>query len=193
MGIDLSKGERINLSKSNPGLKRVRVGLGWSANQFDTGGSYDLDASVFVCEAGPKLISDKHFIFYNNHADPEGAVKHAGDNRTGDAEGDDETVIIDLAKLHANAEEISFIVTIHGAPENGQNFGQVSNSYIKLYDDETGVEIAKYSLEDEASGATAVQFGSVYKKDGQWSFKAVGQGFKKGLGDFVSIYGGTAA
>lgn len=195
MAINLSKGNRINLQKEAPALKRVRFGLGWDAKKFDTGKDFDLDASVFVCKAdaegSPKLISDSYFVFYNNLKSPDGAVIHAGDNRTGSATGDDESVTVDLATLSVDVDEISFIVTIDSAVERKQNFGQVSNSYIKLYDDETGNEIAKYSLEDDFSNETSVQFGSLYKKDGAWLFKAVGAGFQKGLGDFVLAYGGT--
>jgi len=201
--INLEKGARINLSKDAPELKRVRIGLGWDANKFDSGTEFDLDASAFVCKmdasGAPKLLSDDYFVFYGStHISPDGfksspdnAVRHSGDNRTGAGDGDDETMTVDLAALTADASEISIIVTIHKADERRQNFGQVSNSYIKLYDDETGKEIAKYALEDEFSTETAVQFGSLYKKDGHWLFKAVGAGFKKGLADFVRIYGGN--
>jgi tellurium resistance protein TerD len=180
------------LAKEAPTLTKVRVGLGWEANAFDTGGRFDLDCSVFLLGANGKLVSDNHFVFYNNKTSPCNAVVHSGDNRTGDAVGDDESVRIDLTTIEPTIEEVSFIVTIHD--DTGKlNFGQVKNSYIKLYDDSTGVEIAKYSLEDDFSTETAVQFGSLYKKDGTWMFKAVGAGYKKGLADFVVIYGGTLA
>lgn len=197
MGIDITKGGRVDLNKQSPGLKRVRIGLGWNPNGYTTGAAFDLDASVFVCKAndqapaGCSLISDQHFVFFNNLKDPEQAVVHSGDNRTGDAAGDDETIVIDLAKLNAQASEISFIVTIHDAAARKQNFGQVAKSYIKLYDDESGAEIAKYALDDDFHAETAVQFGSLYKKDSGWMFKAVGAGYDKGLGDFVQIYGGN--
>lgn len=197
MAINLEKGGRINLSKDVPLLKRVRLGLGWDANQFDTGKDFDLDASVFICKAdaqgSAKLISDEHFVFYGHLTSPDGAVMHKGDNRTGAATGDDESIIVNLQKVAPEVEEMSFIVTIHEASERRQNFGQVKNSYIKLYDDETGKEVAKYSLEDDFSTETAVQFGSLYKKDGAWLFKAVGAGYKKGLADFVVAYGGNLA
>lgn len=192
MGINLTKGGRINLSKEAPSLTKVRIGLGWEANAFDTGGSFDLDCSVFLLGANGKLVSDNHFVFYNNLKSPCGSIVHSGDNRTGDAAGDDETVRIDLARIEPAIEEVSFIVTIHDDSAK-LNFGQVKNSYIKLYDDATGVEIAKYSLEDDFSLETAIQFGSLYKKDGAWMFKAVGAGYKKGLADFVVIYGGNLA
>lgn len=192
--INLEKGGRINLTKENPSLKKVRAGLGWSPNPTDTGEEFDLDVSVFVCSnssGAPKLLADEFLVFYNNKTSPDGAVVHSGDNRTGEGEGDDETVTVELGKLDPKADELSFVVTIHKAVERKQNFGQVQNSYIKLYDDATGAEVAKYELEDSFSTETAVQFGSLFKKDGQWSFKAVGAGFKKGLADFVRIYGGN--
>lgn len=194
MTINLEKGNRVSLSKEAPTLKRARLGLGWDANRTDTGHKYDLDASCFVCSdngGNPKLLSDAHFVFYNNKTSPNSAVIHSGDDRTGEAAGDDETIVVDFAKLEANASEISFIVTIHDADARKQNFGQISNSYIKLYNDETGEEIAKYSLEDDFSSETAVQFGSLVKKDGNWIFKAVGTGYKRGLIDFVRAYGGN--
>lgn len=197
MSISLVKGGRINLSKEHPSLTKVRVGLGWAPNGTDTGAEFDLDASLFVCKndasGSPKLIADEYFVFYGNKTSPDGAVQHTGDNRTGDAAGDDETILVDLSKLNAAADELSFIVTIYEYDVRKQNFGQVGSSYIKLYNDETGAEIAKYSLEDDFSTETAVQFGSLYKKDGAWSFKAVGTGYKKGLGDFVTAYGGNLA
>lgn len=197
MAINLEKGGRINLSKDVPQLKRVRLGLGWDSNSFDTGKDFDLDASVFICKANAqgaaKLLSDQHFVFYGNLTSPDGAVVHKGDNRTGAATGDDENIVVDLKKLAGEIEDILFVVTIHEAAERRQNFGQVKNSYIKLYDDETGKEVAKYSLEDDFSSETAVQFGSLYKKEGAWLFKAVGAGYKKGLADFVIAYGGNLA
>lgn len=192
MAISLEKGGRINLSKENPDLKRVRFGLGWDPNAFDTGTDFDLDASVFVLANG-KLISDDYFVFYNHKDSPDTAVHHTGDERTGGLEGDDESIIVDLSKLNSSVDELSFIVTIFDYQNRKQNFGQVKNSYIKLYNDETGAEVAKYSLEDDFSTETAVQFGSLYKKEGHWLFKAVGAGFKKGLGDFVKAYGGNLA
>lgn len=197
MAINLEKGGRINLSKDSPSLKKVRVGLGWDANKFSGGGEYDLDASAFICKydaaGSPKLIDDSYFLFYGNKLTPDGAVSHTGDNRTGDAVGDDETIIVDLTKLNPEASELSFIVTIHEADKRKQTFGQIEKSQITLYDDETGNVIAKYSLEDDFTSETAVQFGSIYKKDGSWMFKAVGQGFKRGLADFVTAYGGNLA
>lgn len=191
MAINLEKGGRINLSKEAPSLTKVRLGLGWQPNGYDTGADFDLDVSIFVCSnasGAPKLLADEYMVFYNNLKSPDGAVIHSGDSRKGDAAGDDETLTVEFPKLDARADEVSIIVTIHNADERRQNFGQVGGSYIKLYDDATGVVLAQYALEDDFSTETAVQFGSLFKKDGQWLFKAVGAGYKKGLADFVNIY-----
>ncbi|QNM98178.1 TerD family protein [Chitinimonas koreensis] len=192
MAIQLSKGQGINLSKSAPSLKRVRVGLGWDAPALYNGQPFDLDVSAFVCRlnaAGePKLISDSHLVFYNNLATPNGAVAHSGDNRTGAGEGDDETLRVDLGKIDADAAEISFVVTLHEAVERRQSLGQISNAFIHLYDDATGALIAGYALDTTFSNETAVQFGSLFRKDGEWHFKAVGAGYRLSLGDFVAGY-----
>lgn len=204
MAIDLNKGGRINLSKSNPTLTKLAVGLGWKPNQFSTGSQFDLDASVFLCKTGDdgsaKLVGDDYFVFYNHTSEPQGAVVHSGDSKDGSLNIDfgngvevDEIVSIDLAKLSPEVDEISFIVTIHDADVRKQNFGQVSNSVIVLRDDVSGEVLAKYVLEDDFSMETAVQFGSLVKKDGSWTFKAVGAGFNKGLADFVLAYGGSLA
>lgn len=196
MGIDLKKGGRINLTKEFPALKRINFALGWKPNPYDTGKPFDLDASVFLCKLDanghPKLLSDQHFIFYNHHSEPEGAVNHTGDNRTGEGTDPfDEHIIVELDRLNANIDEISFIVTIHDGAANGQNFGQVNGSVIALFDEDTGRELGRYSLEDDFSNETAVQFGSMVKKDNQWIFKAVGAGYNKGLDEFVVVYGGN--
>lgn len=192
--VNLSKGGRVDLQKAVPSLKRIRVGLGWSQNKFSTGGDYDLDVTAFVlkhdangeakCD-GPELMA-----FYNNTNVANGTILHSGDNRTGDATGDDETIIVDLAKAIAISDEISFIVTIHDAVSRGQKFGQITKSYIKIYNDEDGVLIAQYDLEEGFSNETAVQFGSLYKNStSNMAFKAVGQGFNAGLVDFCKGYG----
>jgi len=184
--INLNKGEGINLSKASPGLSKVRVGLGWEASPLD------LDASVFVCKLNaanePKLVSDEHFIFYNNKSTPNGSVVHSGDNRTGAGEGDDETIRIDLSKLEPEVAEISIIVTIHQAIERGHNFGELQSAYVRLYDDVTGAAIAEYDLDANFGKETGVQFGSLVKVNGAWEFKAVGAGYVLGLGDFVAGY-----
>lgn len=189
--IELKDGGRINLQKTEPGLTRVRVGLGWKPNAFD-GQAFDLDASAFLCKdvAGdPKLASGQHFVFYNNLKSPDGAVVHLGDCRTGDKDGDDETITVDLSKIAAGITEISFVVTIHEAEARKQNFGKVNGSYIKLYNDETGAELAVFNLGEDFSDQTSMQFGSLYMLDGQWRFKAVAAGYKNGLEQFFKVYG----
>ena len=191
MGVSLKKGGNVSLTKEAPGLTEVVVGLGWDPRVTD-GSEFDLDASVFICRLNaanePKLIADEYFVFYNNKQSPDGGVTHSGDNRTGDAGGDDETIRVNLDKVHADAREISFIVTIHDAVTRGQNFGQIQNAYIRLYDDATGRVVAEYDLDEMFSQETAVQFGSFFRQNGEWSFKAVGAGYRLDLGDFVGGY-----
>ncbi|BBB91461.1 MAG TPA: TerD family protein [Methylomusa anaerophila] len=188
MSINLSKGERINLSKEAPGLKKVGVGLGWDTNTTDTGVDFDLDASVFLVGANGKIPSEKYFVFYNNLTSPDGAVKHTGDNRTGQGDGDDETILVDIPKLDGNIQDLIFVVTIHEATARKQNFGQVRNAFIRLYNEENGKEVAKYELNEDFSRETALEFGRLYKKDGEWRFQAVGQGYNTGLQGFVDKY-----
>ena len=201
MAINLTKGSRINLAKEAPALKRLRVGLGWKPNETDTGFDFDLDVTAF----GLQIVGDKpdwigsrndpdFMVFYGNHASVDGAIVHSGDNRTGAGEGDDETIIIELDRLDPRVDEISFIVTIDEATARRQNFGQVPKSHIALYNDETGDLVARYDLGDDFSQETAVQFGSIYKReDGAWAFKAVGAGYNLGLAEFVKGYGGNPA
>lgn len=188
MAINLSKGERINLSKEAPSMKQATIGLGWDTNQTDTGHPYDLDASVFMVTANGKIPSEQYFVFYNNLQSPDDAVKSLGDDRTGEGGGDDETVKVDLEKVNPAVEEIIFIVTIHEAAQRRQNFGQVRNSYIRIYDEVTKNEVAKYELEEDFSSETAIEFGKLYRRDGDWRFQAVGQGFNTGLEAFVKQY-----
>jgi tellurium resistance protein TerD len=195
--LNLTKGGRINLAKAAPTMVKVRIGLGWNPNQYSSGKDYDIDVSAFVLKqdanGAPKMLSEDYMIFYNQPISPEGAVKHSGDNKTGGGEGDDETIVVELPLMPADADEVSFVVTIHEAIDRKQNFGQITKSYIKLYNDDTGEVIANYDLEDDFSTETAVQFGSLYKKNNEWAFKAVGQGFNVGLADFVTGYGGQVA
>lgn len=190
--INLKKGENINLTKTAPGLTRIRIGLGWDLNKFNTGGQYDLDVSAFVCKLvndAPKLISENHLVFYNNKSTPEGSVIHGGDNRTGAGDGDDEVIFIDLSKLLAETADISIIVTIYEAIERAQNFGQVSRAYVKLYNDETDEVLAQYNLSDDFSRETALQFASIYRdSNGEFRFKAIGAGYEAGLDAFVAEY-----
>ncbi len=188
MSINLSKGGRINLSKEAPSLKEAGIGLGWDVNATDTGAAFDLDASVFMLGNNGKIPNEQYFVFYNNLASPDGSLKHLGDNRTGQGEGDDEVIQINLDKVDPTIQEIVFIVTIHEAETRRQNFGQVRNSFIRIYDQITGKEITKYELEEDFSRETAIEFGRLYKKDGDWRFQAVGQGYNSGLQSFVDKY-----
>lgn len=185
--INLRKGEGINLTKTKPSLSNIRVGLGWNEN----GNNIDLDASVFVCgnrNGETKLISERHFVFYNNLATPNGSVVHSGDDRTGGGNEDNETIRIDLNKLSSNVTELSFFVTIHEGIERRQHFGQLKNAYIRIYDDNTNDTICEYQLGSQLDNITVVQFGSVIHDLNGWSFKAVGAGYKLTLGDIVNQY-----
>jgi tellurium resistance protein TerD len=188
MSINLSKGERINLSKEAPGMKNAGIGLGWDTNQTDTGAAFDLDASVFMLGTNGKIPNEKYFVFYNNATSPDSSVQHLGDSKTGEGSGDDETIEIDLSKVDASVQEIVFVVTIHEAETRKQNFGQVRNSFIRIYDNATEKQVAKYELDEDFSTETAIEFGKLYKKDGEWRFQAVGQGYKAGLQKFVDQY-----
>ncbi|SHO80753.1 Tellurium resistance protein TerD [hydrothermal vent metagenome] len=188
MGISLSKGGRVNLSKEVPSLKNVGVGLGWDTNVTDSGADFDLDASVFMIDSSGKVPQDEYFVFYNNLQSPDGAVIHQGDNRTGEGEGDDESLKINLNKINPSITELVFVVTIDDAVKKAQNFGQVRNAFIRIYDLDTDVEIAKYDLEEDFSAETAIEFGRLYKKDNSWRFKAVGTGYNNGLQGFVDLF-----
>lgn len=181
--INLEKGQRVNVE-----LPKFTIGLGWDTNSSSTGVDFDLDASAFILGENKKLLSDEHFVFYNNLKSPDGAVEHTGDNLTGEGEGDDESIRIDLSKISPNASEICFVVTIHKAGERKQNFGQVHNSFIRIYNTDTQEEIMKYELEEDFSIETAVEFGRLYRRNGQWKFEAIGVGMKGGLEDYVNKY-----
>ncbi|MDY7020436.1 MAG: TerD family protein [Cyanobacteriota bacterium] len=188
MSINIKKGERINLSKEAPGLQKAGVGLGWDANATDTGAAFDLDASVFMLGENGKIPQDEFFVFYNNLLSPDGAVKHLGDSRTGVGSGDDENIEIDLTQINPEIQELIFVVTIHDAEQRRQNFGQVRNSFIRIYDREIETEVGRYDLEEDFSRETAVEFGRLYQKNGEWRFQAVGQGYNSGLQSFVDKY-----
>jgi len=189
MAISLSKGGRVSLSKEAPGLKKIKIGLAWDANATDTGAQFDLDASVFLLGVDGKVISDNHFVFYNNATSPDGAVIHQGDNKTGEGDGDDEIIEIELDKVASEVDKIIFTVTIDEAENRNQNFGQVNNSLIRLVNIDGGAEIAKYELDEDYSSETAINFGELYRKSGGWNFKAVGAGFNEGLAGFCKTYG----
>lgn len=182
MAINLEKGQRESIS-----APKFVVGLGWDSNTNATGEAYDVDASVFILGENGKLLSDSHFIFYNNLKSPDQAVIHSGDNTTGDGDGDDEQVQIDLSKISPDAAEISFVVTIHKAQERRQNFGQIRNSFIRIIDGSNTV-LVKYELDEDFSIETAVQFGRIYKRNNEWKFEAVGNGMKGGLQDYLTKY-----
>lgn len=183
MAINLEKGQRESIA-----APKFTVGLGWDSNSSATGEGFDLDASVFVLGANGKLLSDNHFVYYNNLKTPDQAVVHRGDNTTGDGDGDDEKIIIDLSKISPDVTEVSFVVTIHKAAERRQNFGQIRNSFIRIVDDSTNTELVKYELDEDFSIETAVQFGRIYKKNSEWKFEAVGAGMKGGLQDYLTKY-----
>jgi len=189
MAVSLSKGGRVSLSKEAPGLNNIKVGLGWDANATDTGADFDLDASVFMLNSSGQVVSDAHFIFYNNATSPDGAVVHQGDNRTGEGDGDDEVIEIDLGKVAPEVDKIIFTVTIDEAQARNQNFGQVNNSLIRIVNQDGNAEITKYELDEDYSSETAINFGELYRKDGGWNFKAVGAGFNDGLMGFCKMYG----
>jgi len=186
--IKLSKGERVNLSKESPMLSHLGVGLGWNSNRSDSGIDFDLDASVFMLDNRGRIPQDEYFVFYNNLHSPDGAVVHQGDNRTGEGDGDGEKIFIDLTKLNPLIQELVFVVTIDEAINRRQNFGQVDNVHIRIFDLNAHQEIAKYDLEDNFSTETAIEFGRLCKKDGSWVFKAVGIGYNAGLQGFVDIF-----
>jgi tellurium resistance protein TerD len=188
MAISLSKGGNVSLSKEAPGIKKILVGLGWEARATD-GADFDLDASVFLTKADGKVRADNDFIFYNNLKSSDGSVEHMGDNRTGAGAGDDEVVKIDLEKVPAEIEKIAFAVTIHEGEARKQNFGGVQNAYIRVVNQDGDKEIAKYDLSEDASVETAMIFGEIYRSSGEWKFKAIGQGFKGGLGPLAKNYG----
>jgi tellurium resistance protein TerD len=182
MAINLQKGQRENLN-----AQKFTIGLGWDTNTSSTGAAFDLDASVFLLGANGKIISDEYFIFYNNTKSPDGAVVHTGDNLTGDGDGDDESITVDLSKINSAITEVCVVVTIHDAATRKQNFGQVRNSFIRVYDNSNTV-LVKYELDEDFSIETAVEFGRIYKKEGQWKFEAVGAGMKGGLEDYLKKY-----
>jgi tellurium resistance protein TerD len=188
VAVSLTKGSNVSLSKEAPGLKSVHVGLGWDARVTD-GQGFDLDASVFLLTEAGKVRSDADFVFYNNTRGADGAVEHQGDNLTGDGEGDDEVVIVDLDRLPADIQKLSFAVTIHDAEGRNQNFGMVSNAFIRVLNKDGGREIARYDLSEDASVEAAMVFGELYRHSGEWKFKAVGQGFRGGLGPLAQSYG----
>ncbi len=189
MAVNLSKGQKIDLTKGNPGLSKIVVGLGWDINRYDGGYDFDLDAAAFLLGANGKVTSDADFVFYNNLKHPSGSVEHMGDNRTGAGEGDDEQILIDLNAVPANIQKIDFTVTIYEADERQQNFGQVSNAYIHVLDETNSRELIRYDLGEDFSIETAMVVGEIYRHQGEWKFNAIGSGFKGGLRALGLNYG----
>ena len=189
MPINLSKGQKVDLTKGNASLKHIMVGLGWDVNAFDSGSDFDLDASAFMCGANGKCPTEKEFVFYGNLEHPSGAVKHQGDNLTGEGDGDDEQIFVDLKAITESVDKIAFTVTIYEAQERRQNFGQVSNAYIRIVDEDTNQELIRYDLGEDFSIETAIVVGELYRHNGEWKFNAIGSGFQGGLAALCGHYG----
>ena len=188
MGVSLSKGGNVSLSKEAPGLTAVNVGLGWDVNTF-SGGEFDLDATAIVVNDSGKVLSDGHFVFFNNLKSADGSVEHLGDNLTGEGEGDDEVIKVNLAAIPPEATKVVFAVSIYDADNRKQNFGAVRNAFIRVVNSANNTEIARYDLTEDASVETAMVFGEVYRHGSEWKFKAVGQGYASGLRGIASDFG----
>jgi len=191
MAISLQKGGNVNLSKEAPNLKKIIVGLGWDPRSTD-GATFDLDGSAFLLKSDGKVRGDSDFIFYNNLKSTDGSVVHTGDNTTGEGEGDDERIEIDLTRVPSDIDRISITVTIHDADARRQNFGMVSKAFIRCLNAEGEKEIARYDLSEDSSTETAMIFGEIYRYNGEWKFKAIGQGFNGGLGPLARSFGVNA-
>lgn len=189
MAVNLSKGQKVSLTKGNPGLSKIVVGLGWDTNKYDGGFDFDLDAAAFLLGANGKVTSDADFVFYGNLKHGSGAVEHMGDNLTGDGDGDDEQIKVNLSTVPANIEKIGFTVTIYDAETRKQNFGQVSNAYIRIFDEASNTELIRYDLGEDFSIETAVVVGEMYRNNGEWKFNAIGSGFQGGLEALCKNYG----
>ena len=189
MPINLSTGQKVYLTKGNPGLKNIMVGLVWDVNAFDSGAEFDLDAAAFMVGENGKCPTEKEFVFYGNLVHPSESVKHMGDNLTGEGDGDDEQIQIDLSKIPANISKVAFTVTIYDAETRRQNFGQVSNAFIRIVDETTNQELIRYDLGEDFSIETAVVVGELYRHDGEWKFNAIGSGFQGGLAALCGHYG----
>ncbi|KWK71522.1 TerD family protein [Burkholderia ubonensis] len=188
MALTLQKGGNLSLSKEAPGLTKILVGLGWDPRATD-GTEFDLDASAFLLGANGKVRGDADFIFYNQLKSPDGSVEHTGDNRTGAGDGDDEVIKVDLSRVPADVDKVAFTVTIHDADARKQNFGQVSNSFIRIVNETNGAEVVRYDLAEDASVETAMIFAELYRHNNEWKFRAVGQGYAGGLRTLANGYG----
>lgn len=189
MAVSLSKGQKVDLTKGNPGLSKIIVGLGWDTNKYDGGADFDLDAAAFLLAANGKVASDSDFVFYGNLKHSSGGVEHMGDNLTGEGDGDDEQIKVNLAAIPASVEKIGFTVTIYEAESRKQNFGQVSNAYIRIVDESSNTELIHYDLGEDFSIETAVVVGELYRNKGEWKFNAIGSGFQGGLKALCQNYG----
>ncbi|AGL00491.1 TerD family protein [Desulfoscipio gibsoniae] len=187
--ISLAKGQKIDLTKTNPGLTKIMVGLGWDTNKYDGGNEFDLDAVAFLVNSEGKATGDGAFIFYNNKQDPSGSIVLSGDNRTGEGEGDDETVKINLAGVPAEVQKIAICINIHEADTRNQNFGQVSNAFARVVNEDNGEEILRYDLGEDYSIETGLVVAEIYRHNGEWKFSAVGSGFQGGLAALAATYG----
>lgn len=188
MALSLQKGGNLSLTKTDPSLSKMLVGLGWDPRATD-GAEFDLDASAFLLAANGKVRGDADFIFYNQLRSADGSVEHTGDNRTGEGEGDDEVVKVDLSRVASDVDKIVFTVTIHEADARRQNFGQVSNAFIRIVNEITGTEVVRYDLAEDASTETAMVFAELYRHNGEWKFRAIGQGYSGGLKALANNYG----
>ncbi|MEW1861350.1 TerD family protein [Streptomyces sp. NBC_00669] len=188
MGVSLSKGGNVSLTKEAPNLTAVVVGLGWDA-RTTTGSDFDLDASALLTDEQGKVLSDQHFVFFNNLKSPDGSVEHTGDNLTGEGEGDDEVINVSLATVPANVAKIVFPVSIYDAEPRQQSFGQVRNAYIRVVNAADGAELARYDLTEDASTETAMVFGELYRHGAEWKFRAIGQGYASGLRGIAQDFG----
>ncbi|UGQ11991.1 TerD family protein [Yinghuangia sp. ASG 101] len=188
MGVTLAKGGNVSLSKAAPGLSSVAVGLGWDV-RVTSGADFDLDASALLLGDTGRVLSDAHFVFYNNLTSPDGSVQHTGDNLTGEGEGDDEVVNVELGSVPPEVAKIVFPVSIHDADVRGQSFGQVRNAYIRVVNRVDNAELARYDLSEDASTETAMVFGELYRHGGEWKFRAVGQGYASGLAGIARDFG----
>ncbi len=189
MPVNLAKGQKVDLTKSNPGLSKILVGLGWDTNKYDGGHDFDLDAAAFLLVESGKVGSDKDFCFYGNQKHESGSVEHSGDNKTGAGDGDDEVIKIDLSKIPAAIKKVDFTVTIHEADVRMQNFGQVSNAYIRVLNESDGTELIRYDLGEDYSIETAIVVAELYRNGAEWKFNAIGSGFAGGLKALCQSFG----
>ena len=189
MPVNLKKGQKVSLTKDNPGLQHVVVGLGWDVNNYDTGGDFDLDAAAFLLGDSGKVKDSGDFVFYGNLKHSSGGAEHLGDNLTGAGDGDDEQIKVDLTKVPDPVARIAFTATIYEAEERRQNFGMVSNAFIRIYNEASGEELLRYDLGEDFSIETAVVFGELYKNNGEWKFNAIGSGYQGGLAALCANYG----